>query len=160
MHERVVMPEPSLVERVYRERGARLWRALVAFTGDRDVASDAVAEAFAQLLRRGDDVRTPERWVWAAAFRIATAEMGRRRRTLVAVGAEPRYELPEPVDDLVAALSELPRAQRLAVVLHDYGDRPTAEVASILGVTRTTVHVHLSRGRKRLRELLGDPADG
>ncbi len=38
------------LERVYREHGARLWRAVLAFTGDREVASDAVAEAFAQAL--------------------------------------------------------------------------------------------------------------
>jgi predicted RNA polymerase sigma factor len=35
------------VERVWREQGARLWRSLVAFTGDGEVASDAMAEAFA-----------------------------------------------------------------------------------------------------------------
>jgi DNA-directed RNA polymerase specialized sigma24 family protein len=37
------------LEQLYREDGARLWRALVAFSGDREVASDAVAEAFARL---------------------------------------------------------------------------------------------------------------
>jgi RNA polymerase sigma-70 factor (ECF subfamily) len=159
MHELVVRPEPSLVERVYRDEGPRLWRSLLAFTSDPDVASDAVAEAFAQLLRRGSDVRVPERWVWTAAFRIATAEMG-RRRTLAPMALDAGYELPDAVDDIVAALAQLPRAQRLAVVLHDYADRPTSEVASILGVTKTTVHVHLSRGRKRLRDLLGEPTDG
>ena len=31
--------------RLYREEGARLWRAVFAYAGNRDVASDAVAEA-------------------------------------------------------------------------------------------------------------------
>jgi DNA-directed RNA polymerase specialized sigma24 family protein len=61
----------SGLERLYREDGARLWRALMAFSGDREVASDAVAESFAQALGRGDDLRDPQRWVWRAAFRIA-----------------------------------------------------------------------------------------
>ena len=48
--------------------------------------------------------------------------------------------------------------QRLAIVMHDYADRPTDEIARVLGVTRPTVHVHLSQGRKRLRDLL-EPTD-
>jgi DNA-directed RNA polymerase specialized sigma24 family protein len=38
---------PDAVETVYRQDGDRLWRALYAFAGDADLASDAVAEAFA-----------------------------------------------------------------------------------------------------------------
>lgn len=148
----------SEVERTYREQRDRLWRALLAFTGDPDVAGDALAEAFAQLIARLAAVRSPEAWVWAAAFRIAAGEMGRRRTSELA-GTECSYELPEPVDHLVRALALIPRAQRLAVILHDYGDRPTDEVAAILGISRATVHVHLSRGRKRLRKLLGEQTD-
>jgi RNA polymerase sigma-70 factor (ECF subfamily) len=155
----VVKDQRSEVERTYREQRDRLWRALLAFTGDPDVAGDALAEAFAQLISRGAEVRSPDAWVWTAAFRIAAGEMG-RRRTSELTGTESPYELPEPVDHLVRALALIPRAQRLAVVLHDYADRPTDEVASILGVTRATVHVHLSRGRKRLRRLLGEQSDG
>jgi hypothetical protein len=32
------------LERLYRERGNRLWWALLAFTGDREVTNDAMAE--------------------------------------------------------------------------------------------------------------------
>lgn len=67
------------IERLYRERGDRIWRGLLAFSGDPEVASDAVAEAFAQVLRRGEEVRDPERWVWRAAFRIAAGELKERR---------------------------------------------------------------------------------
>jgi DNA-directed RNA polymerase specialized sigma24 family protein len=70
------------LERLYREDGARLWRALVAFSGDREVASDAVAEAFAQALGRGEELHHPQRWVWRAAFRIAAGELRDRRGSL------------------------------------------------------------------------------
>jgi len=40
-------------ETLYRADGARLWRAIVGYAGDRVVADDAVSEAFTQLLRRG-----------------------------------------------------------------------------------------------------------
>lgn len=64
------------LERLYREEGARIWRALVAHTGDREIAADAVAEAFAQALHRGDEVKAPGPWLWRAAFRIAMGELG------------------------------------------------------------------------------------
>jgi len=51
------------LERVYVEQGARLWRALVAHTGDPELASDSVAESFAQALARGDGIREPASWV-------------------------------------------------------------------------------------------------
>ncbi len=73
------------LEVLYREHGKRLWWALVAFSGDREIASDAESEAFAQALRRGDGIRDPLAWVWRAAFRIAAGELkargGRRRRS-------------------------------------------------------------------------------
>ena len=155
----VVTDQRSEVERTYREQRDRLWRALLAFTGDPDVAGDALAEAFAQLMARRAEVRSPDGWVWTTSFRIAAGELGRRRTSELA-GTESSYELPEPVDHLVRALAVMPRAQRLAVVLHDYADRPTDQVAEVLGVTRATVHVHLSRGRRRLRQLLGEQSDG
>ena len=59
------------VEAVFRSVHRRLWRSLLLFTGDAELASDAVAEAFAQVLRRGDAVDDVEAWVWRSAFRIA-----------------------------------------------------------------------------------------
>ncbi len=44
------------VEAVYRSLHPRLWRSLLAFTGDAELASDAEAEAFAQALGRGEAV--------------------------------------------------------------------------------------------------------
>ncbi len=143
------------IERLYREQGDRVWRALFAYGGDREVASDAAAEAFTQALARGDAIRSPEAWVWQAAFRIAAGELKRRRRAAPVV-REGAYDLPEPLDHVFAAMRRLSPNQRAAVLLHDYADRPTDEVAVALGVTRATVHVHLSQGRRRLRRLLED----
>jgi RNA polymerase sigma-70 factor, ECF subfamily len=141
------------VERVYRAEAIKMWRALVGFTGDREIADDAVAEAFARALRHEGAIRDLRAWLWAVAFRVAASEMHSRQHQLEPSSAQAQ----EPADslpDLVRALRLLPMNQRMAIVLHDYADRPTSEVASILGCARATVHVHLSRGRRRLRELL------
>jgi DNA-directed RNA polymerase specialized sigma24 family protein len=100
------------IERLYREQGSRMWRALLAFAGDPEVASDAVAEAFAQALRRGGEIRDPKRWLWRAAFRIAAGELKERRRAAPGVAKEKSYELEEPARELIAALAKLSVKQR------------------------------------------------
>src|SRR5437879_3665303 len=88
MKEAAVRPASNdRAERAYRTEGARLWRAVYAFTADRELTDDAVAEAFTQLLRRGDAVQDPEHWVWRAAFRIAAGELKRGRRRAVGEGS-------------------------------------------------------------------------
>jgi RNA polymerase sigma factor (sigma-70 family) len=143
------------LERLYREQGAKMWRAVLAFAGDPEVASDAVAEGFAQALHRGTKIRDPERWLWRVVFRIAAGLLADRRRT-EPLGQEASYEMEEPARELVAALARLSPKQRAAVVLHHAAGYPVKEIADILGSTPGAVKVHLLRGRHRLRELLGD----
>jgi RNA polymerase sigma-70 factor, ECF subfamily len=144
------------IERLYREQGGRMWRALLAFAGDADVASDAVAEAFAQALRRGGEIRDPERWIWRAAFRIAAGALKERRREVQGVEKEGSYEMEEPARELIVALANLSAKQRAAVVLHHAAGYSVNDVAHLIGSTSPAVRVHLMRGRRRLRELLGD----
>ena len=141
------------LERLYRDQRDRMWRAVLAFTGDPDVASDAVAEAFAQALRRGAAIHSPERWLWRSVFRIAAGELKQRRHHGVD-HLEGTYEMDESARDLIAALAELPEKQRAAVVLHHAIGYSAKEIAPVIGSTAPGVHVLVSRGRKRLRELL------
>ena len=144
----------SRIERLYRDEGLRMWRALLAYAGDPDIASDALSEAFTQAIARGDEVRAPAAWIWTASFRIAAGELKGRRRQVPLAELDVTYDMAEPIPQLVQALAKISPNQRLAVVMHDYADRPTDEIARALCVTRPTVHVHLSQGHKRLRRLL------
>ena len=141
------------LERVYLDESPKLWRSLVAYSGDPEIASDAVAEAFAQVIRRGDAIRQIDRWVWKAAFRIASGELKERGR-FGEQRSEASYEMPEETLAMTMLLGKLPPKQRAAVVLHYYADLPNARIAQVLGISVATVRVHLSQGRKRLRGLL------
>ena len=134
---------------LYEEQSARLWRAVFACSGSREIASDAVAEAFAQCLRRGDAIRDPRAWIWRSAFRIAAGEL-KRRGTQTHDLPEGSYEMPEGPADLLAMLDALSPTQRAALILRHYVGEPTDRIAHILGMNRATVRVHLSRGRRRL----------
>jgi RNA polymerase sigma-70 factor (ECF subfamily) len=145
-------------EQVFTDAGPGLWKTIYAFAaGRRAVADDAVAEAFARALEHADQIRDPVPWLYRTAFRIAAEDLGRERR-------EPELES-EPdqaaasaagLAALVPALRQLSPAQRGAVVLHYEADLPVQEVARRMGTSAGAVRVHLFRGRRRLRELLGD----
>ena len=145
----------SAVERIYREHGPRLWRSITAFAGDPDVASDAVAEAFAQALRRGAELRDPLAWIWRVAYRLAAGELQRRGSLRSELP-----EIPETADtrgfEMVEVLRDLPANQRAALILHYYADLPVSEVAALMGVAAATVRVHLHRGRRGLVKILED----
>ena len=129
-----------------------MWRSLLAYTRDSELASDAVAEAFTLALESPTPIASASGWLWRVAFRVATAELKRRRRKSRPVVE--RVDWPAPAVEMLSALGELSPRQRGAIVLHYYADRPVNEVARILGSTPPAVRVHLMRGRKRLRELL------
>jgi RNA polymerase sigma-70 factor (ECF subfamily) len=141
------------IEALYRAHGDRIWRAVVAYAQDPEIASDAVAEAFAQAIVRGDGVRSPAGWVWRTAFRIAAGMLKERSRSTPLLGTE-SYELPAGTRDLVASLARLPAKQRAALVLFYYADYPISQIADILRSNALAVRVDLSRGRKRLGRIL------
>jgi len=68
---------------------------------------------------------------------------------------EATYELEEP-GLLLAALRHLSERQRAALILRFYAGYETADIAQIMGTSRATVRVHLSRGRRHLATLLGE----
>jgi DNA-directed RNA polymerase specialized sigma24 family protein len=141
------------IERTFRDHQARLWKSLVLATGSADVASEAVSEAFAQAIARGEAIRDPAAWVWTAAFKIAKGELARLGSEGPFTG-EFAIADPEPLVDVLRALAELTVHQRTAVVLADYVGYRHAEIAKILGSTTAAVAVHVHRGRRRLRSLL------
>lgn len=141
-----------------------LVRQLYAVTGDAEEARDCVQEAFVRAWSRRHSIRVdeqPEAWVRTTAYRLAVS---RWRRVLRGRRAPDRALSPAavtaPVDEtrvaLVAALRQLPHAQREALVLHHLADLPVAAVATQTGVPEGTVKARLSRGRAALALLLSD----
>jgi RNA polymerase sigma-70 factor (ECF subfamily) len=146
----------AAVEECYRAEHARLWRSLLLFSGDADLASDGVSEAFTQALHRGTAIRDLRRWVWRAAFAIARGELAARGRHAPELDEHPSVEMPAPTVDLVRGLRQLTPKQRAALVLHHYAGYSNREAAAIIGSTAAAVGVHLERARRRMREVLGD----
>ncbi len=153
----------------YTASFTRLVGQVYAMTGDRDEAQDCVQEAFVRAWsHRGalQRAQSPEAWVRTTAYRLAVS---RWRRTMRGRRAPDRAlqvtragtDLSPDHVALVAALRELPEAQRRALVLHHLCDLSVADVAAETGVPVGTVKARLSRGRTALMTLLGErPTDG
>jgi RNA polymerase sigma factor (sigma-70 family) len=130
---------PAL-EELYRRRYQRFLRVAIALVGSRELATDAVQEAFARAIRTRFDFRAEaslETWVWRTLTNVCLDE--RRRRSFERELADSTaHELAEanghPVDwaELRAAIAALPERQRLVVFLRHFGST-TRRSAMCLG---------------------------
>lgn len=146
-------------EVVWREAGPTLWRAVRAYAaGRQDVADEAVGEAFARVIARGEEVRDPVPYLYRVAFRVAAAELKRIAMTTDLASQ------PEPVSargdehEVWLMLNVLSPEQRAVLYLYYRVDLPVREVASRLGLSGAAVRMHLVRARRRLAASLREAA--
>lgn len=148
-------PAADDLEALFRTAGPELWRSLYGFAGGRrQIAEDAMAEAFARAIEHRSSIREPLPWIYRTAFRLASRELQREKRPLPFTPDPAPGIDPVDVQELLAALRQLSPHQRAAVLLHDEEGFTGPEVGRMLGMSAATVRVHLFRGRRRLRALL------
>jgi DNA-directed RNA polymerase specialized sigma24 family protein len=146
------MGDQDRVAAVYRSVHPRLWRSLLSYTGDAELASDAEAEAFAQVLRRGDAVDDVEAWVWRSSFRIAAGLLATRSRSKALGPAEGLTAPTGSVAEFLGLLGELSPQQRACVALRYVGEYTSPEIGKLLGTSAGTVRVQLHRAHAALRD--------
>ena len=148
----------------FRAEFPSVLRSAFLILRDRGRAEEIAQEAFTQLYthwRKVSRYERPEAWVRRVAIRLAVRDLKRER---IRVFRERAGDPPPPAGDvdpdLIEAMKGLSATQRAVIVLYYFEDRPTAEITEILGMSQSTVRVHLSRGRRnlaeRLREEVGD----
>ena len=156
----VVSSGSSDLDELYREIAPGLWRAIFIYAGARrEVADEAVAEAFTRAIESRTDIRDPKAWLYRVAFRAASVELRNGSNERFAVQAEQNVEESTDLLPVLEALTRLPPNQRAAIVLHYRLDLSVRQIADALGIAPATVRVHLHRGRNRLRLLLREDDD-
>jgi RNA polymerase sigma-70 factor (ECF subfamily) len=127
--------------------------------GDRALAEDLAAEAFARAYARWPSLRSHdgrEGWIVRVTANLAIDAV-RRRRVLPV--SDPRPDHSDAVTlrlALAAALQALPRRQRSVVVLRYVADLSEADTAAALRISEGAVKTHLHRGLARLRRELAE----
>lgn len=95
-------------------------------------------------------------WVVRTAINTCKDELRAFRRKAVPLEQVPEAPAPEPPrSDVLEAVMALPGKYREAIYLFYYEGYSVKEIGDLTGRSEAAVSAHLSRGRKKLRELLG-----
>ena len=110
-------------------------------------------------LTEGRTFDSPEHekaWVVRTAINACKDELRSFRRKTVPLEQVPEAAAPEPPQsDVLEAVTALPGKYREAIYLFYYEGYSVREIGELTGRSEAAVSAHLSRGRKKLRDMLG-----
>ena len=155
---------------LYQRHNREVWALAYARWMDRDTALDITQEAFLRLWKQwqaGEDIKNPRAWLMRVARNLAEdfVKSAFRRN-----GTQPpqlmngvKSHAPAPLDkmerdevfaQIQAVLHELSPADRHLLTLRYALDYDAGQIAEMLEINITAVHMRLTRARQRLAERL------
>jgi RNA polymerase sigma-70 factor (ECF subfamily) len=153
-----------------------LWRAAFRVLGDGTAAEDAVQDAFLHAWRaldRFDEQAEFSTWLYRITINAAIDHRRERRRREARSGPLPedfdgqptvRSDAPDPhrqaywremADRAQDAISDLPEAERTAILLRHFEGCSIAEIARVLGGGENSAKQSVFRAVRKLRAILG-----
>jgi RNA polymerase sigma-70 factor (ECF subfamily) len=155
---------------IYRRYSREVWALAYARLMNSDTAMDIAQEAFLRFwkqLEAGENILNPRAWLLRVARNLAEdhAKSAFRRNGThppqTMNGVKSRSPLPlemleqeETFAQLRSVMAELSSSDREILTLRYALDYETNEIADMLDVNATAVHMRLSRARQRLAERL------
>lgn len=151
-----------------------LYRVAFSVLRNASDAEDAVQEAFLRVLRHRDtleEIRDHRVWliriVWnivldrkrRAKTRPETDDVSELARVLPASGlsAEQRASAAQHHAHVLACVDQLPAKEREVLMLSAFDELTSVEIATVLGVTESSVRSRLFRARNLMSDLLQHP---
>jgi RNA polymerase sigma-70 factor (ECF subfamily) len=159
-------PNAQELEEVFREHYQLVYRTAYSVTRNVQDAEDVLQTIFAGLLRRGlppDLRKNPRAYFYRAAFNLSLNRVRDRKRhvsnvdveTFEAVACPSDSDVNEELDKrLYEAIAELHPTAAQIVILRYAHNHSLADIAKLLGTSRSTVAVSLFRSRARLKKLI------
>jgi RNA polymerase sigma-70 factor (ECF subfamily) len=157
-------------EDLYQRHSREVWALAYARWMNADTALDITQEAFLRLWKQwgdGEEILNPRAWLLRVARNLAEdhAKSAFRRngthppQTMNGVRAKgplpiENLEREETFTQLRGELEQLSPADREILTLRYALDYNAGQIAEMLGVNATAVHMRLSRARQRLAERL------
>ena len=151
-------------EILYERYANDVLRVSYFYLGDRQQAEDVTQDVFIRLLTTGPELRAGSEKAWLLKVALNRCrDIWRAAWVKRVVLGSPAMELapaPDQMDDrlekqeLMAAIRRLPADFRDTILLHYYQGYAINEIAEMLNVPEGTISSRLSRGRKKLEELL------
>jgi RNA polymerase sigma-70 factor, ECF subfamily len=157
-------------ETLYQRHSREVWALAYARWMNADTAMDITQEAFLRLWKKWEDgeiILNPRAWLLRVARNLAEdhAKSAFRRNGThppqTMNGVQSRDAAPldslereETFSQLRGVMQEMPRADREILTLRYALEYNTGEIADLLGINATAVHMRLSRARQRLADRL------
>src|SRR5258708_23553621 len=157
-------------EALYQRHSREVWALAYARWMNADTAMDITQEAFLRLWKQceaSEPILNPRAWLLRVARNLAEdyAKSAFRRNGThppqTMNGVEAHDPLPleslerqETFAQLREVLQQMPQADREILTLRYALDYNTGEIAEMLAINATAVHMRLSRARQRLAERL------
>jgi len=167
---RAVRRQQADFEALYERHSREVWALVYARWLNADLAQDLMQEAFLRLWKQwqvAEEILNPRAWLLRVARNLAEdhAKSSFRRNgthppaTMNGVKANDmppleKMEREETFGQLREMLTELAQADREILTLRYALDYNANEIADILHINATAVHMRLSRARQRLAERL------
>src|SRR5438876_4016176 len=157
-------------EGLYQRHSREVWALAYARWMNADTAMDITQEAFLRLWKQieaGESILNPRAWLLRVARNLAEdyAKSAFRRngthppQTMNGVQAhdplpQEYLERQETFEQLRHILDQMPKGDREILTFRYALDYDTDEIARLLSINPTAVHMRLSRARQRLAERL------
>lgn len=164
--------DPRVYEIVFKKYYRPLVMFVVRHVGDEDVAKDIVQEIFFKLLKNSNSL--PENvqlksWLYkvtrnAAVDYLRHLHVEDKHKFLMAEAMINIPDIDEEIDEEIynkvnLAIESLPEQCRLIIKLNVLEGKKYLEIAGELGITINTIRTQVSRGYKKLREILAKEVD-
>ena len=164
--------EDAAVAGLVSQYAGTLYRVAYSVLRNAADAEDAVQEAFVRVLRHRDtlvEVRDQRVWliriVWNVVLdrkrrmktRPETDDVAELARVLPATGlsAEERVAAAQYHAHVLACVEQLPAKERQVLMLSAFEELNSVEIASVLGISESSVRSRLFRARNLMAGLLG-----
>lgn len=164
----------SLFETVYYAYRSSMFRIAYAILHDHHLAEDALSEAFLKIARNMQKIsamngQEREKY-FVIIIRNCAIDIYRKRQTdwdnLTELETLPEQVQGASVDEavfsqdsyqrLLEAIAKLPDTYKDVMQLYYIYEHSAAEISALLGLKENTVAARLSRGRKKLMEVLAE----
>jgi RNA polymerase sigma-70 factor (ECF subfamily) len=160
--------DPAAFAPLYERYVDQIFAYALSLTQDRETAEDVTAATFARAIEelpRFEWRGVPySAWLYRVAGNLVVR--GRRRPGWIELQPQIAADTPDPVEEaerrdrsatVRAAVAELPRDQRQAILLRFGGDLRNREIAELMGRSEGAVKLLTFRALTNLRRRLGAP---
>jgi RNA polymerase sigma-70 factor, ECF subfamily len=140
----------------------QLYRTAFLYVRNREDALDVVQEASYKAFMSISQLKNEKfflTWLTRILINCSYAVLKKKKKEIpidkISEGDVDRGEQGVESLDLLKAINQLNEKHKNAIILFYFQDLPISEVAKVMNIPENTVKTYLSRGKERLKKLLG-----